>query len=288
MTQQSTNKTSKGFYAFAEHLIDYAGLFPPANLDLETVVKNYIHHREGPYSWMLGKLICPVSRLKEMGEILKQYGLKESIEVIALVTRETTFEEVRDEIESFHDKNAEIAQINSIEAKFSKNLLELTKLYDAYIETSDPKEILEIADAECNLKVRCGGISPSDFPTAEKLANMILIAIKNEVKLKFTAGLHHPLHHYSKDVGCNMHGFVNIFAGVILANKYDPSQEELQEFFLDEDPNNFRFDDQGFHWNDLSIETKSIEIARRCVVHSYGSCSFDEPITDLKTLGWLS
>lgn len=288
MAQQTVNQTSKGFYTFAENLIDYAGLFPPANLDLSTVVKNYTSYRKSPYSWMLGKLICPVKRLKEMGKLLEDYELDTPVEAIGLVTTEGSFEEVRDEIEEFHDVYGKIAHVTSTEAKYAKHMLELSTLYDSFIETVDPKDIPAIAEAKCGLKIRCGGISPSDFPTAESLANRILIAINNEVKLKFTAGLHHPLHHASSSMGCNMHGFINIFSGALFTKKYDLTQKKLEEILIDGNFNNFRFDDQGIHWRDLSIDTNSLKSMRYAIAQSYGSCSFDEPITDLKTIGWLS
>ena len=33
--------------------VDYAGLFPPAALDLETVASNYADYRHGAQRWML-------------------------------------------------------------------------------------------------------------------------------------------------------------------------------------------------------------------------------------------
>ncbi len=54
---------------FFSQLIDYAGLFPPAQLDLETAITNYATYRTSEDAWMLGRFICPASRLKE----LRQY-----------------------------------------------------------------------------------------------------------------------------------------------------------------------------------------------------------------------
>lgn len=46
-------------------LIDYAGLFPPAKLPMAASVENYARYIKGPQRWMLGRFICPVSRLEE-------------------------------------------------------------------------------------------------------------------------------------------------------------------------------------------------------------------------------
>src|SRR3974390_3223737 len=52
--------------AFLEGIIDYAGLFPPADLPLDQALANYLRYRREPESWMLGRFICPAGRLKEL------------------------------------------------------------------------------------------------------------------------------------------------------------------------------------------------------------------------------
>src|SRR5687768_3348504 len=49
-------------------IVDYAGLFPPASLDMESAVRAYAEYLSGPYSDLLGKFIVPVSRLNEFTE----------------------------------------------------------------------------------------------------------------------------------------------------------------------------------------------------------------------------
>ena len=47
-------------------LIDYAGLFPPAALDMAEAARNYEAYRAGPHSWALGRFIVPSARLSEV------------------------------------------------------------------------------------------------------------------------------------------------------------------------------------------------------------------------------
>jgi hypothetical protein len=47
-------------------IIDYAGLFPPANLPLDEAVRNYARYRTEPESWMLARFVCPARRLAEL------------------------------------------------------------------------------------------------------------------------------------------------------------------------------------------------------------------------------
>jgi hypothetical protein len=49
-------------------LIDYAGLFPPAELDLNTALKEYQTYRAHQDSWMLGSFIIQAARLRELRE----------------------------------------------------------------------------------------------------------------------------------------------------------------------------------------------------------------------------
>ena len=47
-------------------VIDYAGLFPPAQLPLGEAVSNYLRYRQEPEGWMLGRFVCPAARLGEL------------------------------------------------------------------------------------------------------------------------------------------------------------------------------------------------------------------------------
>ena len=47
-------------------LIDYAGLFPPAQLDMADAVAGYRAARSGPHAWMLDRIVCPAERLADL------------------------------------------------------------------------------------------------------------------------------------------------------------------------------------------------------------------------------
>jgi len=53
---------------FMQGLIDYAGLFPPARLDMPDAAAAFARHLGGEYTWMLGCFICPAGRLDELAE----------------------------------------------------------------------------------------------------------------------------------------------------------------------------------------------------------------------------
>src|SRR5436309_1541360 len=46
-------------------LVDYAGLFPPAQLSMADAAANYLQYRASGDAWMLGRFVCPAPRLGE-------------------------------------------------------------------------------------------------------------------------------------------------------------------------------------------------------------------------------
>ncbi len=46
--------------------VDYAGLFPPASLDMTAAVANYDRYTRDPMCAMLGRFVVPVARLREL------------------------------------------------------------------------------------------------------------------------------------------------------------------------------------------------------------------------------
>jgi hypothetical protein len=55
----------------------------------------------------------------------------------------------------------------------------------------------------------------------------------------------------------------------------------------DENPDSFIFTENEFRWNDIPANAETISKARNELVISFGSCSFEEPIEDLKKLNLL-
>ncbi len=53
-------------------MIDYAGLFPPAALDMKAVVGNYSEYASGQENSALGRLIVPVGRLSEFTDVFNE------------------------------------------------------------------------------------------------------------------------------------------------------------------------------------------------------------------------
>ena len=140
----------------------------------------------------------------------------------------------------------------------------------------------------CGAKLRTGGLEAAAFPSPERLAFTLIAARHSGVALKFTAGLHHPFRRFDAGVDTRMHGFVNVFtAGVFLRQPQTGAVATLvQDILEDEDPANFHFDADGLRWRDWHVPAPAIADARELVT-SFGSCSFDEPLDDLRAAGLL-
>ena len=136
-------------------------------------------------------------------------------------------------------------------------------------------------------KIRCGGVEAFQFPPIEYLAFSIVESEKYNVPVKFTAGLHHPVRHYNDSVSTKMHGFLNVFGAALLHYSSGLEESELSDILSDEDPESFSFSDTDFSWKGHSVKQQEIHMLRTLSVTSFGSCSFDDPVEDLKELTLL-
>lgn len=156
----------------------------------------------------------------------------------------------------------------------------------AYVETTDLTILPELARRNLRAKIRTGGITADAFPSTAAVAAFMRACKTAGVAFKATAGLHHPLRcvkplTYEPNAPTGlMHGFVNVFLAAALL--------EQAEAILDEtDPSAFAFDDDGASWRGHRASTPDLATMRTTFAISFGSCSFEEPIGDLRELGWL-
>ncbi len=290
--QTGASKTA-AVQAMFTGLIDYAGLFPPAQLTMPQAVSEYAAERRGSQAWMLGRFIVPYSRYRELLETLahtQQIALSVildgGIEALAQVAN------VRNS-----DRRARIEMLEIVlEPNRIDEFVQSAKdtgLADlpAYVEFAregDWERLLEqalprLAAAGLGAKVRCGGAQPAAFPAPSQLAAFIDLACRNGVPFKATAGLHHPIRHFDATIGASMNGFLNLLAAAALARS-GATREELVDVLACEDPAAFAFDESGFRFRDRRVGALDIEAMRSRAFVSYGSCSFSEPVEDLRAL----
>jgi hypothetical protein len=308
--------------ALLDRLIDDAGLFPPAELPMRLALRAHARHRESAYWWAGGRFVVPASRLDEFaaareGAADRPIDLSVILDAGALGAKGDT---VRADLHRI-DRIAALSgvTVSSLEARLPQLTLdepamqrivadiverypsaEIAFWYEssysagwtAPLESWLPVLAAARAAAPPNLtlgaKIRCGGARSGATPSVEDLAAFVVAAHAHDVPWKATAGLHHPVRgQHGVAGGAVPHGFLNLFvAGVALhAGALDAAR--VADVIAEQDPRAFVVDPAHIAWRDVRIEPEQIAAAReRCV--SFGSCSFDEPVNDLRELGILT
>ena len=289
-----------------EGAIDYAGLFPPAKLDMAAAVKEYIRCVEGSPNWIVSRFICPVTRLREFEVVVARMRPASPIPISVVLSGGTdieTFEAALEkdalELNRFQESVGEAFPIDAFELKApSLDVVEtivddLTGFdeVEGYLEL--PLEegltdaLAKIAESEwLGAKARTGGLDVAAYPSADRLAEFIQGCLHSDISFKVTAGLHHPMRHMDAGLGVPMHGFINVFAASVLGLAHDLSKAEIADILLCETAESFVFGDERMEWNGLYASLEEIEDARSLLV-AYGSCSVKEPLDGLAALGWM-
>ncbi len=275
-------------------LIDYAGLFPPAQLSVSAAQAEYAAARAGPHAWMLGRFIVPASALDTWSDgvplsVVLDGGLGQLDEVTAMQAGSVAALEIPPRVwaqgETFPD--AIDALSRRLEGSRTAGLTAFVEIPSAaHSPQCLAQTMAAAARAGLGAKLRCGGLTSEAFPSVEGVADFILAASHAGVPFKATAGLHHPVRRLDAASGFAMHGFLNLLAAAAFASRGD--SKTLRRVVAEEDPSAFRFDDDSFAWRDERIGIEALSQTRRAAFVAYGSCSFSEPIGDLSALGILS
>lgn len=239
--------------------IDYAGCFPPASLCLRDAEANYLEYLRGSQSWMLGRFV-----------VRRQDGDAVSSELDGHLS-----------VVGGDNARASAVEVAAVES-FGK----LT-----YCEVA-PDALPSVKLAGSYGKLRTGGVIGAAIPDTSAVLAFVLECTRLRLPFKATAGLHHAIRgvraltYDSGSARACMHGFLNILiAACWLWHGGLPHQAE--GILNETDPHSFAIDTDRVRWRDCVLNSRQIESARRDFVHSFGSCSFLEPIQELQELGWL-
>lgn len=236
-----------------------------------SAVHDYGKYRGGEHAWALGRFVVPASRLEE----LREYGTAGwplsvlcGPDIVADLARVREF------------RNAGVLEIKvSTPDEIARTRTAISPEATVYFEAPDSL-IADIAGAGARAKVRTGGVTAEAFPSSRDLARFLETCARYQVPFKATAGLHHPLR------AGPMHGFLNVFLGAVFL--YLGLEPALLPLLLEETSGDaFRFDDDGVAWRGHRATNQQIHDARERFAIAFGSCSFDEPIEDLKALHLL-
>jgi len=280
-------------------LVDDASLFPPGNLPMPQALPEHRRHRAGLYAHLLGRFLCPSSRLAELGELLpadtpaaglrlgiiQDTGLADlpgTLEAVAADSRldlagvEIPISPQTDQAEAAHEillKLAELAELlRGRDGSEAPTFVELPREHGW-------RDALGLISARgAGVKLRTGGLVAEAFPTELEVAEFIRACVAEGAAFKCTAGLHHAVRHRDPKTGFEHHGFLNIL--VATATAVDGGRvDDLAAVLAEQDPTEL-VDATG------RVNTPAADQTRQHFV-GYGSCSFDQPVDDLTGLGLI-
>lgn len=288
-------------------LVDYAGLFPPASLDMGAAATEYAEHKAGPDAWALGRFVLPAGRLDEFEGAAADVLPREAARSWALsALLGSDLEEDVERIEHFNARHrdarsgAVIVDTVELKAHSVRDVLHagelLDRRFDTYMEipaadASLPEVVGAISRTLAKAKLRTGGVTAEAFPAAGDVIRFFARCIDNGVAFKATAGLHHPWRAeypltYAPDAPRGvMFGFLNILLAVVVLR--EGLGADLAMRALEEGPSEgVRFDADGLKWRGHALPLQALERARDSLT-SFGSCSFREPVGDLRAMHLL-
>ena len=301
-------------------LIDYAGLFPPASLDLPEAVADYRAARKGERAWVLGTFVVPAGRLENLASLLvatmtndeEPWGISVILEDDPATDAATAA--------AFDKEMAPAVRVVAAEVRLPEAVADgrppaaaaakgrLSALAAAsisttvipYLEipvtTATRRGVLNAVEAirllgsssrrMLGAKLRCGGATADLFPNPDLVAAFIVACRDRNLIFKATAGLHHAIRHHDAKSGVMRHGFLNLLVATALAES-GADAATIAAVVAEEDHRALKVGSAGLGWRDRYAAADVVTKVRTTRFASYGSCSFDEPIEALRALGVL-
>jgi hypothetical protein len=287
-------------------VVDYAGLFPPASLEMSAAAAEYASQRAGADSWMLGRFVLPAARLSEFEQAARPvmpFEAWQSWALSALLSGDVEEDVAR--CEQFNERHRDARQgavhVDTVELKVhtGRDVAHAGELldqnFDTYMEvpvSEDPAHLIEaISKTRAKAKIRTGGTTGDTFPTSAQVIRFIARCLEHNVAFKATAGLHHPWRSeyrltYAPDAERGtMFGFLNVLlATAALASGMD--ERAATQLLEAREADRVEFTSDGVRLGGVELDVANLSRAREAMA-SFGSCSFAEPVQDLRALHLL-
>jgi hypothetical protein len=256
-----------------DRLFDDASQFPPGNLRLEDAVEAHARWRRHPRSRLVGRFLLPVARVRALSD---QDGFDPSeFELGVVVAADLPPSAAAEAARILHRV---CATVSAIEVPLLAGASVVAAWRDEFPEAElflecQPADIPQIAALGARAKLRCGGLNAEAVPAIETVSAFIAATAAFELPFKATAGLHQPLRHFDSQLGCEVHGFLNLWVATGRAMAGAPRGELAQALTV----------------TDLaSLAAFETDLRRaRAMFSAFGTCSISEPIEGLVELGVL-
>jgi hypothetical protein len=273
-------------------LFDDASLFPPASLAMADAVASHLRHQAAWYRDMSGPFVCADGKLTALAAVLDAANVAELDLALVLPGGAAQLDAAVDAV--FADPRLLLRAVelpvgpadqpgdDAAAVAELADRLDATPLAGAAAFIEIPLARLSAAATEaaaehlCMIKLRTGGTTAEAFPDEHALARGLALLADQRQPFKCTAGLHHAVRHRAADTGFEHHGFLNVLLAVAAAaDGADPVQ--IAAVLAEQD---------AAKVSDAVGRLSPDQVAQvRGLFVSFGTCSTDEPVTDLVTLG---
>jgi hypothetical protein len=247
-------------------------------------VPRHLALRKGPVDGLVGPFLCPTSRLAELQGtlgpdqhvrigLIVDTGPDSLPDRVAVAGGDGRFDLAMVEVPvpGGPDLVDEVRQVVGLAPPAVGLFVELPRR-EAWTAALD---VLSAAGERRGAKLRTGGPRADLFPTEAEVAGFIEACARRGLAFKCTAGLHQAVRHTDASTGFEHHGFLNILVATCRA----VGGGDVRGAIAERDANRLAAEA-------AATSDETARAARRLFV-SYGSCSIDEPLSDLRALGLL-
>ncbi|MEO6879074.1 MAG: hypothetical protein ABI205_11385 [Gemmatimonadaceae bacterium] len=284
-------------------IVDYAGLFPPAGLDMPAAVRNYAAYRGDDNAWMLGRFVVPIARLDEFDRARESLVLGEQPEwrltalagahVVGDLATAREYNRLHAGQASIDSIEAKLATPDAIRAAAAASSGESFAVFAEIPLDPDPAPLVDaLAAAGINAKIRTGGVTPDAIPSPELVLRVLRRCVDAGVRFKATAGLHHPLraeYPLTYDTGAPvglMYGYLNVFLAAAFMHE-GMSDTDAARLLDERSGAAIQVTSTALSWEEFRLPAAQVRRIRSELAVSFGSCSFREPVDDLRALAIL-
>lgn len=264
-------------------MIDDAALFPPGNASMPDAVAAHPHHLAGRYRFLVGRFLCPASRIPELAQAWTRPD-----PLMVGVIADTGLDGLSDAItQVITDPRLELGAVEIALPPASRpevlgDILGALPEVTGYVELPRGRdlsaELDAIAVAGREAKFRTGGAGADAVPTPEEVAAFIIACVARRVPFKCTAGLHHAICGTEDEDGNTQHGFLNILLATHAA-VFGEAATEVVGWLREGSAEVIVHALRALHEHDARrVRTSFI---------GFGCCSVTEPVAELSALGLL-
>jgi hypothetical protein len=284
----TTAATREGLFAgLLAGLCDDAALFPPGNLPLVEAVPAHVEHLASGHRGLVGPFVVSAADVPALGALLdcaetgsfevavtvpEPSGLAAALSAAAgvpqvrVVAVEVAVPIGVDPAQVVPDLDSAVTDRPDLEA-----YVELPR------DDRRPALLAALAATRYHAKLRTGGVRADLYPDEDELAAAVLACVTTGVAFKATAGLHHAVRNTDPTTGFEQHGFLNLLAAVDAAQR-GADHGEVAALLAQRDA-------AAVAARVAALDGRAGPV--RDVFHSFGTCSIDDPRTELTALGLL-